>query len=92
MGLGATSLATVMQMVANGFGITLVPQVAADVEVRDERVKLLQFAPPQPGRAVGLVWRQTSPRKVDFIALGKLITQALGFTEEQKPQARKAAS
>ena len=34
MGLGATSLATVMQMVANGYGITLVPQVAADVEVQ----------------------------------------------------------
>jgi LysR family hydrogen peroxide-inducible transcriptional activator len=41
---GATSLATVMQMVANGYGVTLVPEVAIDVEVRDERVKLLRFA------------------------------------------------
>ena len=47
MGLGATSLTTVMQMVANGYGVTLVPEVAIDVEVRDERVKLLRFAPPQ---------------------------------------------
>src|SRR5262249_2353772 len=38
LGLGATSLATVMQMVANGYGVTLVPEVAIDVEVRDERV------------------------------------------------------
>ena len=30
LGLGATSLATVMQMVANGYGVTLVPQVAVD--------------------------------------------------------------
>jgi len=30
------ALATVMQMVANGYGVTLVPQVAVDVEVRDE--------------------------------------------------------
>src|SRR5262249_16142988 len=36
LGLGATSLATVMQMVANGYGVTLVPEVAVDVEVRDE--------------------------------------------------------
>ena len=43
-------LATVMQMVANGYGVTLVPQIAVDVEVRDERVKLLRFAIPQPGR------------------------------------------
>ncbi|MGB9041855.1 MAG: LysR substrate-binding domain-containing protein, partial [Pseudolabrys sp.] len=34
-GLGATSLATVMQMVANGYGITLLPVVAAEIEVRD---------------------------------------------------------
>ena len=92
MGLGATSLATVMQMVANGYGITLVPQVAADVEVRDKRVKLLQFAPPQPGRTVGLVWRQTSPRKVDFIALGQLVTQALGLSVKPGPNAKARAT
>jgi LysR family transcriptional regulator, hydrogen peroxide-inducible genes activator len=80
MGLGATSLTTVMQMVANGYGVTLVPQVAVDVEVRDVRIKLLRLVPPQPGRTIGLAWRQTSPRKVDFIALGQLITEALGVT------------
>jgi LysR family transcriptional regulator, hydrogen peroxide-inducible genes activator len=79
LGLGATSLATVMQMVANGYGVTLVPQVAVDVEVRDERVKLLRFAAPEPGRSVGLGWRRTSPRKADFIALGKLVVEALGM-------------
>jgi LysR family hydrogen peroxide-inducible transcriptional activator len=77
--LGATSLTTVMQMVANGYGITLVPKVAVDVEVRDERIKLLRFAAPEPGRIVGLAWRRTSPRKVDFLALGQLISEALGF-------------
>jgi LysR family hydrogen peroxide-inducible transcriptional activator len=79
--LGATSLATVMQMVANGYGITLLPRVAVDVELRDERVKLLRFAKPEPGRTVGLAWRRTSPRKVDFVALGQLITETLGVSE-----------
>jgi LysR family hydrogen peroxide-inducible transcriptional activator len=83
MGLGATSLATVMQMVANGYGVTLVPQIAVDVEVRDERVKLLRFATPQPGRTVGLAWRRTSPRKVDFIAFGQLVTEALGVADSK---------
>jgi LysR family hydrogen peroxide-inducible transcriptional activator len=78
VGLGATSLTTVMQMVANGYGITLVPQVAVDVEGRNDRVKLLRFAAPQPGRAIGLAWRRTSPRKEDFVALGKLIKNVLG--------------
>ena len=75
--LGATSLATVMQMVANGYGVTLVPQVAAETEVRDDRVKLLRFNEPQPGRTIGLAWRRTSPRKKDFAALGEIVIGAL---------------
>ena len=75
--LGATSLATVMQMVANGYGVTLLPEIAAGVEVRDSRVKLLRFVEPQPARTVGLAWRRTSPRKRDFAALGEIITEAL---------------
>jgi LysR family hydrogen peroxide-inducible transcriptional activator len=81
--LGATSLATVMQMVANGYGITLLPRVAVDVELRDERVKLLRFVDPAPGRTVGLAWRRTSPRKADFAALGRVITEALGMGESK---------
>ncbi len=77
--LGATSLATVMQMVANGYGITLLPRVAVDVELRDDRVKLLRFREPAPGRVVGLAWRRTSPRKADFVALGQLVIETLGF-------------
>jgi LysR family transcriptional regulator, hydrogen peroxide-inducible genes activator len=85
--LGATSLTTVMQMVANGYGITLLPRVAVDVELRDERVKLLRFSEPAPGRTIGLAWRQTSPRKVDFVALGQLITETLGMSET-KPRGK----
>jgi len=75
--LGATSLTTVMQMVANGYGVTLVPEIAADVEVRDARVKLARFAAPEPGRVIGLAFRRTSPRKKDFEALGEVVTQAV---------------
>jgi LysR family hydrogen peroxide-inducible transcriptional activator len=77
-GLGATSLATVLQMVANGYGITLMPEVAVDVEARDQRVKLLRFAPPKPNRSIGLAWRPSSPRKSDFVALGQIVIEALG--------------
>jgi len=79
-GLGATSLATVMQMVANGYGVTLLPQVAAETEARDSRIRLLRFEEPEPGRRVGLVWRRTSPRRKDFEALGKSISAAVGKT------------
>jgi LysR family hydrogen peroxide-inducible transcriptional activator len=90
LGLGATSLNTVMQMVANGYGVTLVPEVAVPVEVRDQRVKLLRFAPPQPGRTIGLGFRRTSPRKADFVALGELVVEALGVGETTVASATRA--
>jgi LysR family transcriptional regulator, hydrogen peroxide-inducible genes activator len=75
--LGATSLATVMQMVANGYGVTLLPEVAAGVEARDERVTLLRFVEPQPARTIGLAWRRTSPRRRDLTALSEIVIQTL---------------
>ena len=73
MAFAASSLSTVMQMVASGYGVTLIPQIAADVEQRDERVKFLRMENPQPGRSIGLAFRKTSPRKADFAALGDVV-------------------
>jgi LysR family transcriptional regulator, hydrogen peroxide-inducible genes activator len=72
----ATSLATITQMVANGYGVTLLPEVAVDVEVRDDRIKLLRFSEPQPRRCVGLMWRRTSPCRADFVAFGQIVIEA----------------
>ena len=79
-GFGASSLATVMQMVAGGYGVTLVPQIAADVERRDSRVKFLRLKNPEPGRRIGLVFRRTSPRKADFAALGEVVKASVGVS------------
>ena len=80
---GASSLTTVMQMVAGGYGVTLIPQIAADVERRDGRVKFLRLENPQPGRRIGLVFRRTSPRKADFAALGEMVKQSLDIPTSQ---------
>jgi LysR family hydrogen peroxide-inducible transcriptional activator len=84
LSLGAASLATIMQMVANGYGVTLLPQVAVDAEVRDERIKLLRFASPEPSRTIGLAFRRTSPRKEDFVALGRLVVEALAVGNRRR--------
>ena len=89
-GLGATSLATVMQMVANNYGVTLLPHVAADADSRDSRVKLLRFAEPQPARTIGLAWRRTSPRKRDFMALGEIVTETIGLSPRREIGRKKA--
>jgi len=86
---GASSLTTVMQMVAGGYGVTLIPQIAADVERRDDRVKLLRLENPQPGRSIGLAFRRTSPRKADFAALGEVVKQSTGAAPVAENQKRR---
>jgi LysR family hydrogen peroxide-inducible transcriptional activator len=73
---GASSLATIVQMVANGYGITLLPEMAVASEVhRGGDIRLLRFPAPQPKREIGLAWRKTSPRKDEFKQFGKLLCE-----------------
>jgi LysR family transcriptional regulator, hydrogen peroxide-inducible genes activator len=71
---GASSLSTIIQMVANGLGITVLPEISLAFEVHDPRIALLRFPEPEPTRALALAWRRSSPRKRDFVELGKLLT------------------
>ncbi|MEM7743804.1 MAG: LysR substrate-binding domain-containing protein [Pseudomonadota bacterium] len=73
---GASTLATVVQMVANGMGVTLLPEMAIPVEGRNPAIALHRFEAPEPHREIGLVWRRTSPRRSDFEALGAMIRSA----------------
>jgi LysR family hydrogen peroxide-inducible transcriptional activator len=74
---GATSLATVLQLVAAGHGITFVPELAVDAALRANRdLALVRFADPAPTRAIGVAWRRTSPRQRDFLALAELVRRA----------------
>lgn len=77
MARGASSLTTVMEMVAAGYGVTFVPDIAVEVERRNARVRFIPLAEPVPGRRIGLIFRRTSPRKNDFVALSDVVRQAV---------------
>ncbi len=72
---GTTSLSTLVQMVANGFGVTLLPAMSLETEARHGEIKLLAFAPPVPARKIGLAWRRSSPRRRDFTELGAMVAR-----------------
>lgn len=76
--LGAASLFTIVQMVANGFGVTLLPRISLKAEAWRGDIKILPFAPPEPHRTVGLAWRRSSPRERDFEALGAIVKRLHG--------------
>jgi LysR family hydrogen peroxide-inducible transcriptional activator len=73
---GATSLATIVEMVAAGLGITLLPEICLGVESRSRDLKIIRFADPEPSRTLGLAWRRSSPRNEDFKALASLVSEA----------------
>lgn len=75
----AASLATAVQCVTGGLGVTLIPQSAVPVEAARSRLGLAQFATPRPGRRIGLVFRASSGRDESYRQLagmiGKLISR-----------------
>lgn len=60
MGFRATSLPTLSQMVAAGSGVTLLPELAIDVENRRGLLALRRFSDPPPKRTIVLAWRRGS--------------------------------
>jgi len=71
---GASTLSTIVQMVSNGYGITLLPELCVELERRHGEIRLMRFTEPEPHRTLGLAWRRSSPRKRDFVELGKFVT------------------
>lgn len=64
--VGATSLHTLVQMVAGGMGVTLLPKLAADGGVaRGAAVSVRRFEGPVIGRAIGIAWRAGGARATD---------------------------
>ncbi|MGA0868850.1 MAG: LysR substrate-binding domain-containing protein, partial [Planctomycetota bacterium] len=73
----ATSLGTLVQMVASGIGVTLLPEMAVSVEARAGEIAVVPFAPPPPVRQIGLAWRPTSGLGAGFRALGEYLETLL---------------
>ncbi len=73
-----TSLYTLLQMVAGGQGITLIPEMAVSSEwLGSGEVGLVPLAEPGPHREIGLVWRETSFRQADMQLLAQTIGEIL---------------
>lgn len=72
-----TSLHTLVQMVDNGLGLTLVPQMAVSAGILDgTRVVTRRFDAGTSSRRIALAWRTGSPRAVEFRMLGETLIEA----------------
>ena len=75
-GLDGSSLSTLVQMVGMGLGVTLLPEMAVDVEARSAAVDVVSFAEPQPSRTIGIIWRKTSPLSDQLMQIAELVRDA----------------
>jgi len=72
----ATSLQTLVQMVASGIGVTLLPQMAVDAGLASSRkIRLIPLQTPA-SRQIALVWRASSPRVSEFELIAEIFRNA----------------
>jgi LysR family hydrogen peroxide-inducible transcriptional activator len=76
-GFAATSLHTLVQMVAGGLGVTLLPKIAVAAGVADGTgIALRPLSGPGTSRMLGFAWRPQAARAADYRALGPLLAHA----------------
>lgn len=69
-----TSLHTLVQMVDNGLGVTMVPQMAIDAGLLVETgVAIRPLDADHAARRIALIWRRSSPRAEEFRLLGEAL-------------------
>lgn len=69
----ATSLSTIVEFVANGQGVTLLPRIALRKEATDPRIAIHDLVSPGAGRLLSLVWREATPFGATFEKIADLI-------------------
>ena len=73
-GFAATSLPTLLEMVAAGLGVTLIPEMAvASATASSGELAFRPFAGMPPQREIALGWRAQSPRRGEYELLAELL-------------------
>jgi LysR family hydrogen peroxide-inducible transcriptional activator len=80
----ATSLSTIVEFVANGQGVTLLPEISLRKEATDPRIRISRLRSPGAARRLSLVWREATPFTDLFERIAKTIRAI-------RPEARSAA-
>ena len=75
-GLDGSSLATLVQLVNAGMGVTLIPEMAVAVETKSANVAVDHMPEDQPAREIALIWRKTNPMAEALTELADLVRLA----------------
>jgi len=73
----ATSLPTLVQMAAQGYGLTLLPEMMVKNEILPDSLSLYKFKKPLPTRTIGGLWRPSSTKNNNIQAVHKKLRPLL---------------
>jgi len=73
-----STLATLVQMVGAGIGVTLIPEMAVGIETRSADVAVARLAAPRPSRTIGMIWRRSNPLSDQLRHVAGLVQGAAG--------------
>lgn len=81
--VSATSLHTLIQMVAGGLGVSLIPRIAYEAGIGSGLdVDIRPFSPPAIGRSIGVAWRTGSSREEDARLIARELKALFGKSEQ----------
>lgn len=70
-----STLATLVQMVGVGIGVTLIPEMAVATETGSAAVSVARLPAPRPQRRIGMVWRSASPMAPHLAQMADMLRQ-----------------
>jgi len=77
-----TSLHTLVQMVANGLGVTLLPMMSLRADVLgDTQLQVKHFSNDNVCREIGMAWRKSDPRRDDYLLLADFVIEHMAAPE-----------
>lgn len=71
----ATSLTTILELVANGYGVTLLPAISLRRETHNQRIDIHRLRAPGASRLLRLAWRAGSPYEALFRQIGAIVME-----------------
>jgi len=78
-----TSLHTLVQMVDNGLGLTMLPEMAINRGIlANTQIVARPIKSPDAKRQIALVWRRNSPRETDFRMMADILRNAAARQQE----------
>jgi LysR family hydrogen peroxide-inducible transcriptional activator len=71
-------------MVANDYGVTLLPKMSLEKEANDPRINLYPLSEPTPSRTIALLWRKSSSYGKFYHEIGNLVAETFMAAQRNK--------